>query len=1288
MEGIKKTNRSMTLGLDLGVASIGWCLYENKKTPVSDAQGEVSFDDNKNIKYIYSPQHIIDMGVFVFNQLEKGKSGKLENVQRRQKRSIRRQRRRKVRRLYSLRHLFYEQFHVDFLNDVISPRHCKLTPFEIKIKGINNKLSEEELMIALYHYMKYRGFQSNRKAKDDNSKDNEKMLGGIKNVKKQLEEKNLYISQYLVNEQNRRIKEDPSNNKIHNSDKNYIFTVSRDIYEKEIIRLLDTQIMYDVIDENFKNKYLDIYRKRRSYTDGPNKPSPFEVNFEKKVGNCFVYKDEKRAPKDSLSAQRFILLSKLVNFRYRYLNVDKKDSKLEQKLTPEQIKTIEDEFIFAEKITYSKLLKRLKIETDNIVIKDLRLTKKEYETVRKNFVKENNLESDLKIEDNDDLREKFQKELDKKYLDKVFFKGSSLIHSIHSEEKLANDLKNDEFFDNVAKTLLIKKDDDSISKMLMEYSIDKDTINCLLEMDIDATKTINLSIKLCKELLPHLRNGLNYAEAMDKCGHNHSEKKLDENDGDGIIPPIDEALKEINITLANPVVKNTLVQLRKILNSITKKYGQIDDCVIEFARELKLSFKDRNKIYEEQLENQSKNNYLRNEMIGKYPNKFKSYNDISKDDLIKYKLFKEQNGICVYTNENIIENYLFDDDLYQVDHIIPYNLSFDDSYSNKVLVKASANQEKKMEIPMNCPNIAKNVKIFLKSHSYISKQKKEKLLATEIDENFKNRDLNDTSYLSKIARDFITYFVLKKGCECRTNKGQITDFLRKHWGLSGKIHTYYPMNDGTYASYENKMYQSKFYDDFKLDFIETVSKEEITKLVFTFKNGENKNNIELTIKEEKINKNGESTTSLEDKTLNSAIMDFAENYLSVFKVFQNNNYKNKSIEDIQKAISGERESYDNNYSATYSAHLENAMLVLGKVREIIQKIIDEKNRDNHLHHALDAAIIGVCTPRMVHKISSANANNNTDKIICPQPYEDFDKEVLIRVYEHDKDKILSLLNKNVKYYKNNPLTKYDVHTLLPVRQPDHDIKGALTKETIFGAKEINGKLFATKRIKINKEIKKEDVNKIIEKIVDKESGNKAVYESIKEWLNNKKPTPFPILKSKGTYIKSIEIENGSAENKVPLSSNNNRFADNDKVVRVEIYKKKNSNSDKLYFVPIYYYQILQRKKTVNDKIKYALMHNQNKVIQLSGIQLLEEYEKIAVLPRYSLIELTFTNGNNGFAYSGGVTKGTFEIYSPVGDFYDIKKEFQRYPTNDQLQITCSSIKSIKVRSISVLGKIS
>ncbi|MFW2551456.1 type II CRISPR RNA-guided endonuclease Cas9, partial [Klebsiella pneumoniae] len=62
-------------------------------------------------------------------------------------------------------------------------------------------------------------------------------------------------------------------------------------------------------------------------------------------------------------------------------------------------------------------------------------------------------------------------------------------------------------------------------------------------------------------------------------------------------------------------------------------------------------------------------------------------------DIVKYKLWQEQQNICIYSGKNISIQDLFTEAV-DVDHIIPYSMCFDDSYNNKVLVLASENRQK------------------------------------------------------------------------------------------------------------------------------------------------------------------------------------------------------------------------------------------------------------------------------------------------------------------------------------------------------------------------------------------------------------------------------------------------------------------------------------------------------------------------------------------------------------------------------------------------------------------
>ena len=73
---------------------------------------------------------------------------------------------------------------------------------------------------------------------------------------------------------------------------------------------------------------------------------------------------------------------------------------------------------------------------------------------------------------------------------------------------------------------------------------------------------------------------------------------------------------------------------------------------------------------------------------------FVSTDKISSTDLLKYKLWKEQNEFCGYSMKKISIEDLFGNNIVQIDHILPYSRTYNDNYLNKTLVYTKENQEK------------------------------------------------------------------------------------------------------------------------------------------------------------------------------------------------------------------------------------------------------------------------------------------------------------------------------------------------------------------------------------------------------------------------------------------------------------------------------------------------------------------------------------------------------------------------------------------------------------------
>ncbi len=1269
-----------TLGLDLGIASIGWCLFQD--------------DDEGN------PEKIIDLGSYVFDQIEDNK-GETENIVRRQKRLMRRQRRRTSNRLEDGRKLFAKYFHLDFFEDVVEKLPISFNedgspanPFQLKAKGLENPLSKEELCIVLYHYLKFRGFKSNRKKVKPKDDEDKKLLEKMKDFEKRHFEEGrpFYPTLCLLKDFEERSETD-TGARIHNDRNNYYLTVRREWYDTEIVALLNKQKEHGVIANEFVDDYLNLWRRQRDYSDGPSEESPYHVVPAERIGKC-AFDGKPRAFKDTITAKRFVLLSALNNFSYK---IDPEQTEY-SRLTPEQIRTAENECIFAEKITYKQLLKKVAIDPDSVAdIKGLRIGKKDYRDFVASFCKEHDIEgTTIPYEKSDE----FNIFLKQKTLEKrTFYKGSAALKAIQKIKKVkdAGDdcidafiiafgfyktdekLRNCFIFENAEKD----KDDSpletEIKRRLRGLNLNEAEIDEILSFDEKVSGTIDLSLELCKKINPEMRNGLTYDKAMAKAGFNHS--GLRQSNEQTRMPELDVCLAETKQTLTNPVVRNTLVRMRRVINAIIDRYGFFDDCAIELGREIKKDFEERSQIQRQQLDNLSDNDRYRNEMIEKFPQYFKSYGNISrkKDSLLKYRLYREQRGVSPYTNEPINEARLFDDGWYEIDHILPFSRSFDDSISNKVLVEKRCNQEKRNRTPLEwLETDAERAPLhtYINSHA-IDPNKKRKLLATEISKDFLNKDGTDNAYIARLARKLITYYVLPAGAQCRSVSGGITARLRDMWGLSGHTHSYLAPDN----------YKAKPMSKYIFQGMEKVEGEN-KKLIFKYKYDEKDLRIEVIPDSQKKKQTDIKNTSKHDQMLERFLNEDFYNYFS--QKFLNLKSMATGVEKLQEAISAPSNNEKD------SERRECGLYILSYVRNKLQEDSNEKDRSNHLHHALDAAVIACSSPRLIQRItkeyqrhedSLPEYDENGELVF---PYPGFREEVLTRVYERDQEILLAKLN-SLPNYKVKHADKKTVHVLIPARSPKTNVSGPLSKETVLGVNDAGETIRKVSLAKFAK-AKKGDKQflEMLAKMENKDSGNKATYEACKSWIETDQDSrgAYPIIKKKGTPVKAIKIIDGKAKEKVDLS--NGRFADNEDVVRIDVYKKRNGG-DEYYFVPIFYWQIEKERHAKQKGLKlqtfYTLMWARgNQKCQIDSESLKNNYKLIYKIPRYSLLEIDYSMRGKSLAnfkcYSGGASSGLFEVYSPLGDGWDMVLD------SDRFLLTVSCIKKIKVKSISVLGHIS
>lgn len=1205
--------KNYILGLDIGISSVGWGLLE--------------LDANNN------PYKIIDVGSRIFTPGEVEKTGDSRAKERREKRGARRISRRREFRLDRVRNLLYENGYLkgNINSNIVSEKNEELSiifdnminnyykeknsnPYKLKVEALDRKLTNEELSIILVHYAKKRGYKSNREEASDN--DSGKVLSAIKENEKIMNENNYRTISEMY------IKDEKFKNKIKNSPGDYKISVTNEMYLKEINMVLNSQIKFGLITDDFKNQYLEIYNSRRSYAKGPGGNSPYGGDLiERMTGKC-NFDGKPRAPKRAPSSELYVSLTKLVNLKY------KKEDNEYTRLTNEEIKEIIEKAKDKKIITYKDLAKEL---DGNIEFKDLSLSKKEYGKVIEELKKKLNIskEESINISNlNSNDRELFNTLYNEKLLSKTLIELKGY-HALKDSiiKAYSNDIWK-KFKDNIE--LL-----DELALYCTNYKINEDILNKIKESenienifeDIHFIELLPnfkdhlmLSTDLIKKLIPLMLEGNTYDKAMNILGYNHSDINGDKEKKYLLVPIY------VDDTITNQRVIRSLTQTRKVINSIIKKYGMPKIINIETARELAKSRKERNEIAKNNVEKQTENEKIKNQLVEL--GLFVSTDKISSTDLLKYKLWKEQNEFCGYSMKKISIEDLFGNNIVQIDHILPYSRTYNDNYLNKTLVYTKENQEKGNRTPYEW--FGKTQK-WDEYEAYInnltiSQKKKDNYLLKKLDfdteREMRDQNLNDTKYISKELSSLIkAYLNVEK---VNMYPGAITSKLRARWGFNRLTH-----------SYISKTYRLP--EDMKKDI-----------------NKDRDNHLHHAM----------------DALVIASITPSLQQKITLYEKFSRyiDGLTKKTIENLN--IENGKEILGEYYDDT-----------TGEIKDInIIEYIKKQLEEEHIYYN----------------------KHNISRLEFPLPYENFDKEAKLRVYEQDLD----TLKWNLKSY--NTYTKKDIeslHTLVPSIAKTK-VSGKMHEETYYGIKEIgkdeDKKIYKTLRTPIEK-VKRKD----LENIPDRLGGSKDIYESLVEWFGDYEVgeevlkangNKYPVSKSDKEHkeIKKLKLYSEYKNTGHMINKSN---VEKGGIYRIDVFKSKDKDDDKLYFAAYDILEIkkintLREKNMVDDNFNIKLDYGQgknNKIISYTDI--INNYDLYCTLNKNDLIKITTKDGKESIAYVVGCSSGMLEVKSKLGDGYDIivndynennifSKQRDRYTT------TISTIKEIEKLSISVLGEIS
>ncbi|MDQ6991059.1 MAG: type II CRISPR RNA-guided endonuclease Cas9 [Mariprofundaceae bacterium] len=691
------------LGLDLGTNSIGWALLE------------ASDDAGNNIT------GMVDVGVRIFQEgVDRTPQGaeQSKNATRREKRGERKLHKRRNQRRNTLKDALIQ-------NDLLPSAQkefdilMQINPYELRSRGIDEKLSLFELGRALYHINQRRGFKSNRKSGESDGT----VATALTELQQKMDEgKFQTLGQYLYSL-------NPKEQRIRGR------YTKRAMYEEEF------EILWGHLSSFYPENLTDSLKKEIKnviFYQRPLKIQKFLIGiceFEKQEiinqKGEKVWSGKKRSPKGTWYAQQFRLLSEINN-----------------------LKVIDDdkEWQLAEDLDLrDKLVQALqKKKTMN------------FSAIRK-----------LLFGKGDQPYEHIRFNLEEGGRDKLH--GNATEYALRDALKKKYDELTDQQRDNLVHDLLFLEDESIVVRHCEVLGFDEEITRKLLKIKLE-DKYFHLSQKAIKTLLPFLEQSLKYSDAVEAAGY----LRKDQKEGKKVVqlgePP----------QLRNPIVQKALFEVRKVVNAIVREYGIPAKIRVEMARDLKQSAGQRKEVSFQNAKNRRRNDEIRERLSKEY-----GIANPSRDDVIKFRLWEECNHTCPYTNTTISAEMLFSSQV-EIEHILPYSRSLDDSYINKTLCMSFENKIKGNQTPYEAyhadysryQTMLAAVRKFKPPFGYkkFNKFRQQKISL----DSFIERQLNDTRYISREVLSYMEPLVGKGNVQ--SGRGQMTSTLRHLWGLNKILH--------------------------------------------------------------------------------------------------------------------------------------------------------------------------------------------------------------------------------------------------------------------------------------------------------------------------------------------------------------------------------------------------------------------------------------------------------------------------------------------------------------------
>lgn len=726
------------LALDIGSTSIGWCLLRlDGETPPQ-------------------PKAIIRMGVRIFPDGRNPKDGSSLAVTRRNARAMRRRRDRLLKRKERLSNALIR---LGFFPQDEQQRRSlvQLDPYELRKKGLYEPLTGPEFARTLFHINQRRGFLSNRKT-DKKDNDSGALKKAIRDLREKLTQENCQtLGEWLAKRHTARLSVRARLRGKTQKDKAYDFYADRAMIEHEFDALWTKQ---NALNSTLFNEAARVELKDVLLHQRPLKPV--------RPGRCTLIAEEERAPLALPSTQRFRIYQEVNNLRL--LTPDLREAPL----TLEQRDKIAALLEKKEKVTFSKILTELKLPGT---------TKFNLQDIKRDSLKGNSTANSLSR---------------KEHFGEAWF---AFDHAMQ-----------DAIVDNI---LSEPSESTLIDWLQKNTAVDEATAERIANVGLPEGYG-NLSREALAAVVPELmKDVVVYSEAVKRAGFDsHSALSHSETTGEIMeqLPYYGDPLRrhvafakdnprndeERFGKIANPTVHIGLNELRKVVNALIRRYGHPSEVVVEVARDLKLSRIKKAEIQKEQAEKQKLNDLQVTEactVLGLTP---ANLDRAKRRELSqKMQLWVELNAKnvadrqCPYTGEQISIERLLSNEV-EIEHILPYSITLDDSLNNKTVAMRRANRDKGNRTPYDAfgqtPIAGYDYEAMLQRAALMPKEKAKRFAPDghqrwlKEDKDFLARALSDTAYLSRIAKEYLSLVCPHN--KVRAIPGRMTALLRGKFGLN------------------------------------------------------------------------------------------------------------------------------------------------------------------------------------------------------------------------------------------------------------------------------------------------------------------------------------------------------------------------------------------------------------------------------------------------------------------------------------------------------------------------